>query len=175
MSLPFGTDGRDVRAWIGWQRDDEQRSVVEIQRPLTARGLELSERPVGRLYRDSVSVVGGLTAELQARLAATVAPPGGLIWAGDARQPEAGAPRFAGLDEVRAQTAVAGIWLEQRDREHLVVWLQPFAQAAWPVRATRSDGAGALTQRWPAAPHQRCQRHCLKAWSQPVAEADRQR
>lgn len=178
LSLPFGTDGIDVLAWIGWQHDYEHRSLVEIQRQLTARGVEISERHVGRLYRDYLSLVGGLTAEIQARLAATVERDGGLIWAVDGLQPEAGAPLFYVLYEVRSQTAVAGIWLEERDREHLAAWLRHFAHAAWPVSATLSDGEGALVgalkQVWPEAPHQLCQMHFLKAWSQPLAEADRQ-
>ncbi|MCZ7569085.1 MAG: transposase [Ardenticatenaceae bacterium] len=177
LSLPFGTYGVDVLAFIGWQRDDEQRSLVEIQRQLTARGIEISERHVGRLYRDSLSLVGGLTVEIQARLAATVQTHGGLIWAVDGLQPEADAPLFYVLYEVRSQTAVAGIWLEQRDRDHLAAWLAPFGALGFPVNATLSDGEGALVgalkQVWPEAPHQLCQMHCLKAWAQPLVEADR--
>lgn len=178
MSLPCGTYGIDVLAWIGWPRDDEHRSLVEIQRQLTVRGVEISERHVGRLYRDYLALVGGLTAEIEARLAGTVATHGGLIWAVDGLQPEAGAPLFSVLDEGRSQTAVAGIWLEQRDREHLVAWLARLAQVDWRVSATLSDGEGALVgalqEVWPAARHQRCQMHVLKAWAAPLAEADRQ-
>lgn len=96
----------------------------------------------------------------------------------DALQPEAGAPLFYVLYEIRSQTAVAGIWLEARDRDHLAAWLARFAHEAWPVSATLSDGeealVGALKQVWPEAPHQRCQMHALKAWAAPLAEADRE-
>jgi len=178
LSLPFGTYGVDVLAWIGWQRDYEHRALVEIHRQLNARGIEISERHVGRLYRDYLALVGGLTHEIQQRLTATVQRDGGLIWAVDALQPEAGAPLFYVLYEIRSQTAVAGIWLEQRDQAHLAAWLARFAHAAWPVSATLSDGEGALVgalkQVWPEAPHQRCQMHALKAWAAPLAEADRE-
>jgi hypothetical protein len=178
LSLPFGTYGVDVLAWIGWQRDYEHRSLVEIQRQLKARGIEISERHVGRLYRDYLALVGGLRVEIEQRIAAVVQAHGSLIWAVDALQPEAGAPLFYVLYEIRSQTPVAGIWLEQRDRDHLAAWLERFASEVWPVSATLSDGEGALVgalkQVWPEAPHQLCQMHFLKAWAQPLAEADRQ-
>ncbi|MCZ7570720.1 MAG: transposase [Ardenticatenaceae bacterium] len=158
LSLPFGTYGVDVLAWIGWQRDDEHWTLAEIRRQLNARGIDISERHVGRLYHDYLTLVGGLTQEIQQRLTATVQTHGGLIWAVDALQPEAGAPLFYVLYEIHSQTAVAGTWLEQRDRDHLVAWLERFAHEAWPVNATFSDGeaalVGALKQVWPAAPHQ---------------------
>jgi hypothetical protein len=38
LSLPFGTYGLDVLAFIGWQREREHRQLVEIQALLNERG-----------------------------------------------------------------------------------------------------------------------------------------
>ncbi|MBH8554280.1 hypothetical protein I8751_18300 [Nostocaceae cyanobacterium CENA357] len=62
--------------------------MVEIQRSLKGRGVEINERNVGKLYRQFLALLGGTIAHTQDKLAATAIEHGGLIWAIDALQPE---------------------------------------------------------------------------------------
>src|SRR5664279_2323787 len=43
-SLPHSTYGLDVLAWIGWEHEHNHRQLVEIQRELNRRGVEINER-----------------------------------------------------------------------------------------------------------------------------------
>ena len=58
-SLPFSTYGLDVLALIGRQYNHEHKQLAEIQRQLNQRGLVVSERTVGRLYRQFLALLGG--------------------------------------------------------------------------------------------------------------------
>ena len=60
VSLPKFGYGLDVVAYIGWQRDQQYRQFGEIQQDLHTRGIIISERHVGRLYRQYLSLLGGL-------------------------------------------------------------------------------------------------------------------
>jgi len=48
-SLPQSSYGLDVLAFIGWQHEHEHRQLVEIQKELNRRGIEVNERNVGKL------------------------------------------------------------------------------------------------------------------------------
>jgi hypothetical protein len=70
ISLPQSTYGLDVLAFIGWQHEQEHKQFVEIQRMLNQRGVEVSERHVGRLYRQFLALLGGMNERIeQARMA----------------------------------------------------------------------------------------------------------
>ena len=58
-SLPHSTYGLDVLAYIGWQHEQEQRQLSEIQRELNGRGILVNERNVGKLYRQFLALLGG--------------------------------------------------------------------------------------------------------------------
>jgi hypothetical protein len=88
-SLPYSTYGLDVLAFIGWQHEHEHQQLVEIQRSLKGRGVEINESNVGKLYRQFLALLGGTMAHTHSKLAATAHEHGGLIWAIDALQPEA--------------------------------------------------------------------------------------
>ena len=179
ISLPFSTYGLDVLAFIGWQHEHEHRQLVEIQALLHARGILVCERNVGRLYRQFLALLGGgLTAEVQGRLAETAAAHGGLMWGIDALQPEGHGSLLYVLYEVLSCTPVAGVQLEHATAAELVRWLQPYQALPYPVLATLSDGEdaliAALTECWPAAPRQRCQEHYLANLADPVLTVDAQ-
>jgi hypothetical protein len=176
ISLPHSTYGLDVLAFIGWQHEHEHRQLVEIQRQLQARGILVCERNVGRLYRQFLALLGGLTAEMERDLAETAALHGGLIWGIDALQPEGHGSLLYVLYEVVSGTAVAGIQLDHATSEALVAWLQPYQALPYRVLATLSDGEeaiiAALEQCWPEAPRQRCQEHFLGNLAEPVLDVD---
>ena len=178
ISLPHSTYGLDVLAFIGWQHEHEHRQLVEIQTQLNGRGILVCERNVGRLYRQFLALLGGLTAETQRQLAETAQAHGGLIWGIDALQPEGHGSLLYVLYEVLSGTPVAGVQLEHATAEELVRWLQPYQALPGRVLATLSDGEdaiiAALTQCWPEAPRQRCQEHFLANLADPVLEVDAQ-
>lgn len=176
VSLPYGTYGLDVIAFIGWQRDRQYRQFVEIQQMLQERGLVISERHVGRLYRQYLALVGGLSQQLLAQLKETDQLHGGVIWALDGLQPDQDGTQLYVLYEIVSQRPVAAAWLDKRDTAHLQAWLKPYSQLDLRVLATLSDGEAAeveaLKQLWPEAPHQMCQVHFLGDIAQPIREGD---
>jgi hypothetical protein len=176
ISLPHSTYGLDILAFIGWQHEHEHRQLVEIQRELNARGVEINERNVGKLYRQFLALLGAMSEQTQQRLEETVVQHGGLIWALDALQPEGHRSLLYVLYEVLSGTPVAALQLEEASAEDLGQWLEPYQQLSYPVLATLSDGEkviiATLKESWPETPHQRCQAHFLNNLAEPVLELD---
>ncbi|AVH71166.1 MULE transposase [Nostoc sp. 'Lobaria pulmonaria (5183) cyanobiont'] len=175
-SLPQSTYGLDVLAFIGWQHEHEHQQLVEIQRLLKQRGVEINERNVGKLYRQFLALLGGTIAHTQEKLAATAHEHGGLIWAIDALQPEGHGTLLYVLYEVLSGTPVSGIQLQQAQAQRLIEWLQPYKELPFTVLATLSDGESAIiaamNSSWSNAPHQRCQAHFLSNLSESVLPLD---
>jgi hypothetical protein len=175
-SLPYSTYGLDVLAFIGWQHEHEHQQLVEIQRELNQRGVEINERNVGKLYRQFLALLGGTIAHTQEKLTATAIEHGGLIWAIDALQPEGHGSLLYVLYEVISGTPVSAIGLQQAQGQQLIEWLQPFKESPYKVLATLSDGESAIitamNSSWPDAPHQRCQAHFLSNLSESVLPLD---
>ncbi|MEW5959199.1 MAG: hypothetical protein AB1801_15830 [Chloroflexota bacterium] len=177
LSLPQSTYGLDVLAFIGWQHEHEHQQLAEIAAMLNQQGVEVSERHVGRLYRQFLALLGGLNDNVKRRLGETVQQHGGVIWGIDALQPEGYGTLLYVLYEVLSGTPVAGIQLDHPSEAELVAWLKPYQQAlSYPVLATLSDGEAAimaaLEQGWPQAPRQRCQEHFLANLAEPVLKID---
>src|SRR5262245_49000779 len=176
ISLPYSTYGLDVLAFIGWRHDHDHCQLVEIQRELQQRGLLVNERTVGKLYRQFLALLGGMTSHHQQRLETAVEQHGGLIWAIDALQPEGSDPPLYVLYEVLSNTPISALPERNPTAEHLQAWLQPYTQLPFAVLATLSDGekavVAALKASWPSAPHQRCQLHFLNAIAKPTLEVD---
>lgn len=177
-SLPNCSYGLDVLAFIGWQHEHEHRQLVEIQRDLNRRGVMINERNVGKLYRQFLALLSATSQDAQARLAATVAEYGGLIWALDALQPEGHGSLLYVLYEVLSGKPLAAFQGEQVSQQDLVEWLQAYRDLPFPVLATLSDGestlVAALKASWPEAPHQRCQAHFLNNLAEAVLDYDDQ-
>lgn len=170
-SLPQSSYGLDVLAFIGWQHEHEHRQLVEIQRELNQRGIEVNERNVGKLYRQFLALLSASAEQFKAKLTPTVQEYGGVIWAVDAAvrlaeltQPEGNGLLYV-LYEVLSNQPVAALQGEQINEQELVAWLKPYQSLELPVLATISDGENtliaALKTCWPQAPHQRCQVHFL--------------
>jgi len=183
ISLPFSTYGLDVLAFIGWQHEHEHQQLAEIHRRLQPRGLFISERNVGRLFRQFLALLGGATAKAQQRLASAARQHGGLIWAVDALQPEGHGTLLYLLYEVLSETAVSARQWSKPTAAQLSDWLAPYRdwcaqELSCTALATLSDGEEAiikaLQDTWPTAPHQRCQSHFLSNLAKPVMEFDTQ-
>ena len=176
ISLPYSTYGLDVLAFIGWRHEHDHRQLVEIQRELQQRGLLINERTVGKLYRQFLALLGGMTTQHQHRLETTVQQHGGLMWAIDALQGEGSDPPLYVLYEVLSNTPISALQESNPTTERLHAWLQPYTHLSFAVLATLSDGekavVAALKTAWPEAPHQRCQLHFLNNVAKPALEVD---
>jgi len=172
ISLPYSTYGLDVLAFIGWRHEHDHCQFVEIQRQLQQRGLLINERTVGKLYRQFLALLGGMTTQHQQRLQTAAHQHGGLIWAIDALQPESSDPPLYVLYEVLSNTPISAVQESNPTAERLHTWLQPYTHLSYPVLATLSDGekavVAALKTAWPAVPHQRCQLHFLNNLAKPA-------
>jgi len=177
ISMPQSTYGLDVLAFIGWQHEQEHKQLVEIQGLLQQRQIEVSERHVGRLYRQFLALLGGMNERVRNRLDQAAAEHGGVIWGIDALQPEGHGTLLYVLYEVLSGTPVAGIQLDHATAGELVAWLAPYQALPYAVLATLSDGEkaimAALQTCWPTAPRQRCQEHYLGNLAEPVLAVDR--
>lgn len=178
ISLPHSTYGLDVLAFIGWQHEHEHRQLAEIWRGLNQRGIVINERNVGKLYRQFLALLGGLTERKRQRLAAVVEQYGGLVWALDALEPEGHGTLLYVLYEVLSETPVGAIQLDHPTADELVEWLRPYQALPFPVLATLSDGEDAIIAAqhmcWPQAQPQRCQSHWLGNVAEPVLKIDTQ-
>ncbi len=176
ISLPYSTYGLDVLACIGWQHEHAHRQFVEIQKRLNQRGILINERTVGKLYRQFLALLGGMSDNKRERLAEAEQKHGGLIWAIDALQPEGCGSSLYVLYEVLSGTPVSAIQLENPTTLRLTEWLAPYKELFFNVLATLSDGekaiVAALKGCWKDAPHQRCQLHFLNRVAEPVMEED---
>jgi hypothetical protein len=176
ISLPQSTYGLDVLAFIGWQHEHEHKQFVEVQGQLNRRGIAVSERHVGRLYRQFLALLGGMNERAERRLEETAKQHGGLIWGIDALQPEGSGTLLYVLYEVLSGTPVAGVQLDHPTAEELVEWLEPYKALPYKALATLSDGENtiiaALERCWPDAPRQRCQEHFLANLAEPVLDVD---
>jgi hypothetical protein len=145
---------------------------------LNERGVEVSERTVGRLYRQFLALLGGMNERIEARLRETAEKHGGLIWGIDALQPEGHGTLLYVLYEVLSGTAVAATQLDHPTADELVAWLAPYQALPFKVLATLSDGEEVIIAAqqacWPQASHQRCQEHFLGNLAEPVLKVDTQ-
>ena len=163
LSLPESSYGLDVLAYIGWRHEYAQRQLVEIQRELNQKGVEINERNVGKLYRQYLALLGATSEVKRKKLATMVEKHGGLILGVDALQPEGHGSLLYVLYEILSGTVVSAIQLEPPNEKDLMDWLMSYQE--YPVLASVSDGEeriiAAIRAVWPNAPRQRCQEHFL--------------
>jgi hypothetical protein len=173
-SLPSSTYGLDVLAYIGWRHEHDHRQLVEIQRELNHRGVEINERNVGKLYHQYLALLGASREATRERLDEMVEKHGGLIFGVDALQPEGCGSLLYVLYEILSETVVSAIQLERPSEKELTGWLM--AYQCYPVLASLSDGEeriiAALRAVWPNAPRQRCQEHFMSNLAEEVLEDD---
>jgi hypothetical protein len=79
FSLPDSSYGLDGLAFIAWQHEHEHRQLLEIYRELIQRGVVITERKVGKLYRQLLALLGASSQSVYSKLEATVKQYGGLI------------------------------------------------------------------------------------------------
>ncbi len=179
LSLPNVTYGLDVLCYIANRHNEGKKNFKEIWQELSQeKGLEISEREVGRLYRKVAALLVGNQVVNQEKLAKTVEKYGQLIMEVDGLQPDGNGSKLYVLHELLSGAVLSVVQLEQANTVTLTEWLEPYREWGKAVKATLSDKEKALVAAlkavWPKAKHQLCQMHFVKNLSEPVHKADRE-
>lgn len=180
LALPQAELGLDVIALVGQLRYAECRSVPEIHRALTARGVALCERSVTNQlarYEELVALTLAHTPSALAPLAAQ----GGVVLALDGLQPDLGHEVLWVLRDALSGAVLLARSLLGAGEAELVVLIREVAAAlgpgAVPLLGVISDGQrsirNAVRAALPGVPHQLCQFHYLREAARPIYEADR--
>src|SRR5215217_8725867 len=177
FALPQGEFGLDVIALVGALRHAEHRSVPEIHRQLSGRGVDVSERTVTNLldrYEELVALRLSGNAGLQERLKEQ----GRAVLAIDGLQPDVGHEVLWVVRECLSGEILLARSLLSATEESLVGLLREVAkELEVPVLGVVSDGQHpirrAVGRVFPKVPHQLCQFHYLREAAKEVYEADR--
>lgn len=177
VALPGHEFGLDVLALVGALRHAEHRSVPEIHKDLTRRGVDVCERTVTNLldrYDELVALVLGQDDRLQ-RL---TGKQGRVILAIDGLQPDVGHEVLWVLRDCLSGEVLLAQSLLSAAEEDLVPLLQRVRCALRvPIAGVVSDGQHsirkAVATALPDVPHQLCHFHYLREAAKPIYEADR--
>jgi hypothetical protein len=177
LALPHHEFGLDVIALVGALRYAEHRSIPEIHRRLSGRGLAVSERTVTNLLDRYDELLAVALAD-DRRLGRLLAGQGRVILAIDGLQPDVGHEVLWVIrDCLSGEVLLARSLLSARHQE-LVGLLSRVREALpVPVAGVVSDGQQsirkAVGEALPGVPYQLCQFHFLREAAKPVLEADR--
>ena len=177
FALPQSEFGLDVIALVGALRHAEHRSVPEIHRELSGRGVGVSERTVTNLldrYEELVAIRLTDRAALQEKLKEQ----GRVVLAIDGLQPDVGHEVLWVVRECLSGEVLLARSLLSGTEESLASLLGEVAEGLEvPILGIVSDGQHpirrAVGRVFPKAPHQLCQFHYLREAAKEVYEADR--
>lgn len=177
LAPKYGTDGYDVIAQIGWERQMGRAPFELIHARLRPR-VQLSESTVRHLYHPKYLPL--LAGHERQHLPALreLAHTSGLLLSLDGLMPEGGEPQLWVIRELPTGWTLRSGWLANQDEATFVACLRPVAQLDLPIRGILSDKQRgllpALATVFPNTPHALCQLHYLPNAAAPVAEADEQ-
>jgi hypothetical protein len=177
FALPQGEFGLDVIALVGALRHAEHRSVPEIHRELSARGVGVSERTVTNLL-DRYEELVALRLTDRDRLKEKLWAQGRVVLALDGLQPDVGHEVLWMVRECLSGEVLLARSLLSATEESLVGLLgEVLEELEVPVLGVISDGQHpirrAVARVLPGVPHQLCQFHYLREAAKEVYEADR--
>jgi hypothetical protein len=177
FALPQGEFGLDVIALVGALRHAEHRSVPEIHRELSGRGVAVSERTVTNLL-DRYEELVALRLTDRTHLREKLGEQGRVVLALDGLQPDVGHEVLWVVRECLSGEVLLARSLLSATEESLVNLLREVAgELEVPVVGVVSDGQHpirrAVARVFPKAPHQLCQFHYLREAAKEVYEADR--
>src|SRR5690242_769649 len=177
FALPYHEFGLDVMATVGRLRHAEHRSIPEIHRELTRRGLIVAQRTVTNLL-DRYDESRALASADPQRLGPLLRDQGRVILAIDGLQPDVGHEVLRVLrDCLSGEILLAKSLLSSsaKDLAGLITEVQRALPA--PITGVISDGQeslrNAVKQALKGVPHQPCQFHYLREAAKPISEADR--
>ncbi len=176
-ALPQGEFGLDVIALVGALRFAEHRSVPEIHRALTQRGVAIAARTVTHLAQRYEELVALRLAE-QPRLHERLRQQERVLLAIDGLQPDVGHEVLWVLrDCLSGEVLLARSLLSGTEDDLATLLREVKDNLPVPITGVISDGQHsirkAVQQVLPAAAHQLCQFHYLREAAKPVFEADR--
>jgi hypothetical protein len=177
FALPQGEFGLDVIALVGALRHAEHRSVPEIHRELSGRGVDVSERTVTNLldrYEELVAFRLSGNAGLRER----IKEQGRAVLAIDGMQPDVGHEVLWVVRECLSGEVLLARSLLGGTQGEIAPLLREVADALEvPIKGVVSDGQHAIRKAvgsaLPGVPHQLCQFHYLREAAKEVYEADR--
>ncbi len=177
FALPQGEFGLDVIALVGALRHAEHRSVPEIHRELSGRGVGISERSVTNLL-DRYEELVALRLSGNAGLRERIKEQGRAVLAMDGLQPDVGHEVLWVVRECLSGEVLLARSLLGGTQADLMPLLGEVADALEvPVVGVVSDGQHAIRKAvasaLPGVPHQLCQFHYLREAAKEVYEADR--
>jgi len=177
FALPHHEFGLDVLALVGRLRHAEHRSVPEIHRALTGRGVTLAERTVSNLL-DRYDELRALATADPVRLGPLLRDQGRVVLAIDGLQPDVGHEVLWVLrDCLSGEVLLARSLLSGTIHDLVGVLAEVRDALPVPITGVVSDGQGpirkAVAQALPGVPHQLCQFHYLREAARPIYEADR--
>ncbi len=177
FALPHHEFGLDVLALVGRLRHAEHRSVPEIHRELTRRGVAVAERSVLNLL-DRYDELRALAAADPQRLRRLLQGQQRVVLAIDGLQPDVGHEVLWVLRDCLSGEILLAKSLLSATAKDLAALLTEVREASpVPVTGVISDGQEsirkAVAQALPEAPHPLCQFHYLREAARPIHEADR--
>jgi hypothetical protein len=177
FALPYHEFGLDIMAMVGRLRYAEHRSIPEIHRELTRRGIVVAQRTVTNLL-DRYDELRALATADPRRLGPLLRPQGRVILAIDGLQPDVGHEVLWVLrDCLSGEVLLARSLLSSTAKD--LAGLIDHVREALPVPITGvvSDGQEsirkAVAQALRGVPHQLCHFHYLREAAKPIYEADR--
>jgi hypothetical protein len=177
FALPYHEFGLDVMALVGRLRHVEHRSIPEIHRELTVRGLILAERTVTNLLDRYDELRALATADPQ-RLGPLLRPQGRVILAIDGLQPDVGHEVLWVLRDCLSGEILLAQSLLSSTAKDLAGLIDRVRRAVpVPITGAVSDGQesirNAVAMALRGVPHQLCHFHYLREAAKPIYEADR--
>src|SRR5262249_31707299 len=177
FALPYHEFGLDVMATIGRLRYAEHRSIPEIHRELTRRGVEVAPRTVTNLL-DRYDELKALATADPKRLESLLRDQPRVVLAIDGLQPDVGHEVLWVLrDCLSGEILLARSLLSSTAKDVAGLITQVQKALAVPISGVISDGQDSLRKAvkkaLPGVPQQLCQFHDLREAAQPISEADR--
>jgi hypothetical protein len=177
FALPYHEFGLDVMALVGQLRYVEHRSIPEIHRELTRRGIVLAQRTVTNLLDRYDELRALATADAQ-RLGPLLRPQGRVILAIDGLQPDVGHEVLWVLRDCLSGEILLARSLLSSTAKDLAGLIDQVREALpVPITGAVSDGQEsirkAVAQALKGVPHQLCHFHYLREAAKPIYEADR--
>ena len=177
FALPYHEFGLDVLATVGRLRYAEHRSIPEIHRELTRRGVAIAVRTVTNLL-DRYDELRALASADPKRLAPLLRHQRRVVLAIDGLQPDVGHEVLWVLrDCLSGEILLARSLLSSTAKDLAGLITEVRTALPVPITGVVSDGQGPIRKAVKTAlkdvPHQLCHFHYLREAAKPISEADR--